>query len=70
MKQLISENWNLDSLYSKHSGKIEEQLSRLHQQINQLHINLKKIENVVTLAHELGHAYHNYILHGESAFSQ
>ncbi|MCP3739369.1 M3 family oligoendopeptidase [Rossellomorea sp. BNER] len=27
-------------------------------------------QDVVTLAHELGHAYHNYILHEEPAFSQ
>ncbi|MBM7583501.1 pepF/M3 family oligoendopeptidase [Bacillus pakistanensis] len=27
-------------------------------------------QDVVTIAHELGHAYHNYILHEEPAFSQ
>jgi len=27
-------------------------------------------QDVVTMAHELGHAYHNYILHEESAFVQ
>ncbi|MFC7061971.1 M3 family oligoendopeptidase [Halobacillus seohaensis] len=27
-------------------------------------------QDVVTLAHELGHAYHNYILHEEPAFAQ
>ncbi|TCP19928.1 pepF/M3 family oligoendopeptidase [Scopulibacillus darangshiensis] len=27
-------------------------------------------QDIVTIAHELGHAYHNYILHNEPAFSQ
>ncbi|UOQ92681.1 M3 family oligoendopeptidase [Halobacillus shinanisalinarum] len=44
MKQLIGQNWKLDSLYPNHSGKLEEQLSTLSQQIDQLHLNLKKTE--------------------------
>lgn len=27
-------------------------------------------QDIITLAHELGHAYHNYILHEETAFAQ